>query len=383
MTDITRAYMMTYISVVVICDICGITILSRLSEDMGSEEELKRFVRFIMSYIAFVSSNGVCVYANVNRIGVFLGTIFTIINLSAVCFCVFEWFLFIENKLESKFLAKTKGRLLFAFPLFVLIIILVSSPWTKLVFYYDAAGMFQRGPLYIAIIGMSGIYLLHASFHLLINLKYADTPKKRREHIILMLFLVFPITAGIIDYIIPHLPVLELLALLGIVVIFTGMQNEQIYVDTLTGLHNRRGASEYLQEHLFYASPDNPVHIFIVDVDDFKKVNDLYGHAEGDNVMKLIASVINEFHNEYGFYTARWGGDEFVLLFEGELDCEPSAIIERLNRRLQEKCEELTKPYNLKLSGGYSSTYDRRITEEAIFKSADEVLYENKKKNLV
>lgn len=83
-------------------------------------------------------------------------------------------------------------------------------------------------------------------------------------------------------------------------------------VDQLTGVLNRHGLSEYIQNGF----PDDRPHdvaLIIVDVDFFKKINDSYGHDGGDRVLKTVAAVIRD--NVRGRDTAaRWGGEEFVVI---------------------------------------------------------------------
>lgn len=85
--------------------------------------------------------------------------------------------------------------------------------------------------------------------------------------------------------------------------------------DPLTRLPNRRAILEILKE----IDMDNNeiISIAIGDIDHFKNVNDTYGHDAGDEVLKTIASAIMRFMDNKG-YCARWGGEEFLLVFAGK-----------------------------------------------------------------
>ncbi|MCR5232895.1 MAG: diguanylate cyclase [Lachnospiraceae bacterium] len=81
--------------------------------------------------------------------------------------------------------------------------------------------------------------------------------------------------------------------------------------DELTGLYNRY----YLMDHLHKISNSeglNGYFITMIDIDDFKKINDTYGHNCGDYVLKTIASLLKD--NSFGAKTCRWGGEEFILV---------------------------------------------------------------------
>lgn len=131
--------------------------------------------------------------------------------------------------------------------------------------------------------------------------------------------------------------------------------------DRLTGLGNRRAFDIAMEEA---ERTGTPFSMAIVDVDDYKNINDAYGHAFGDECLKTIADELRE-EFETGVY--RYGGDEIVVLFGGG----SKELIEKL-RNVNER---LAKNENcrLRLSGGVY-TPDRDDTLN-IFKKVDEALY--------
>lgn len=86
--------------------------------------------------------------------------------------------------------------------------------------------------------------------------------------------------------------------------------------DALTGLNNRFGLNDY-SEKAFQNALENgtSLAVEIMDLDSFKEYNDLYGHQKGDECIQSIASAIKSME-EFGAYTARYGGDEFILIYE-------------------------------------------------------------------
>lgn len=104
---------------------------------------------------------------------------------------------------------------------------------------------------------------------------------------------------------------------------------ELIEKDALTGLYNRRAAMRFLAHYVVEANcvDGENFSLAIGDIDFFKKVNDTYGHNCGDFVLKKISEILSCIHENEGF-TARWGGEEFILVFKGGLDL----ALEKLNR---------------------------------------------------
>lgn len=88
--------------------------------------------------------------------------------------------------------------------------------------------------------------------------------------------------------------------------------------DMLTSLYNRRTGDQKLRQAAeVYRKKGTPFHVCIGDIDFFKKVNDTYGHECGDMVLRQTAELLKRCMNSNGF-VARWGGEEFLLVYEGK-----------------------------------------------------------------
>lgn len=102
--------------------------------------------------------------------------------------------------------------------------------------------------------------------------------------------------------------------------------------DPLTGLHNRFRLNDYSEEAFQRAlEQETPLAVEILDMDYFKTYNDYYGHQKGDESIQAVASAVKSME-EYGAFTARYGGDEFVLIYENitkEQMVEYSAILRK------------------------------------------------------
>ncbi|MEL7100852.1 MAG: diguanylate cyclase, partial [Pseudomonadota bacterium] len=107
---------------------------------------------------------------------------------------------------------------------------------------------------------------------------------------------------------------------------------EKALSDTLTGLRNRRALDHVMGRLIEW---DRPFAVMQVDLDFFKAVNDTLGHAAGDHVLQVVADVFREM-TRGDDVVARVGGDEFVILFPGELKLE---ALDRIGTRMIEKLE--------------------------------------------
>jgi len=84
----------------------------------------------------------------------------------------------------------------------------------------------------------------------------------------------------------------------------------------LNTLHNRRALDNYLTKAIEQSKTDKtPLSLLMIDIDDFKKtVNDVYGHAVGDDVLRTLAKILTGIASKNDFFAARYGGDELVLV---------------------------------------------------------------------
>lgn len=145
-------------------------------------------------------------------------------------------------------------------------------------------------------------------------------------------------------------------------------------VDPLTGLYNRRGLDELKSKVI-------PKIVIMCDVDDFKLVNDTYGHDKGDYVIQSIGKILKDNSRESD-YVCRLGGDEFLMIFT---NCDYEFIQKRCQEIKDEIANKIELPnHKVTISMGVMLNQDYKNINEAI-KKADEALYisKNKGKNQV
>ncbi len=147
--------------------------------------------------------------------------------------------------------------------------------------------------------------------------------------------------------------------------------------DTLTGVYNREFFQKELTKKTKSANRyDQSFALAMVDVDNFKNVNDTYGHQVGDEVLKKLADSINKNIREDDVF-ARWGGEEFVIIANG---ADINSIIE-LIKKIQKEIIKVDFGVAKNVTASYGLTvYKEKDNEESILKRADEALYLAKEK---
>ncbi len=145
--------------------------------------------------------------------------------------------------------------------------------------------------------------------------------------------------------------------------------------DHLTGAWNRR----YLDEHFSeFANgclrQKQRVYLAVIDIDDFKSVNDEFGHQVGDRVLVVVAKTFIRLLGEHG-RLVRLGGDEFLVAYCGdELDAIVNTAISQMQR--DAVVAELTGHHTVTLSAGFATTEPGQLADlDTLYRSADQALY--------
>jgi diguanylate cyclase (GGDEF)-like protein len=125
--------------------------------------------------------------------------------------------------------------------------------------------------------------------------------------------------------------------------------------------------------------------VAFLDLDDFKAVNDRYGHDRGDDLLRYVAGVLEELTRDSDV-VSRYAGDEFVIILPGISTKESLLLIQRLQDYFHKNPMEVEKePIPVSISFGLSSVEDARVKNpQALLRKADEMLYsakEQKKKD--
>jgi diguanylate cyclase len=147
-------------------------------------------------------------------------------------------------------------------------------------------------------------------------------------------------------------------------------------LDPLTGLHNRRYAQEWLTREISRAQRyKSPLTVLMLDLDDFKQLNDRYGHPMGDSALKTFAERLNTAIRGSDL-AVRIGGDEFVVLLP---ECRLGQVQSVLSRLSPLKIEIDGAEVSFAFSAGWTE-YRMGETPEQLFQRADHALYAEKQK---
>ena len=199
----------------------------------------------------------------------------------------------------------------------------------------------------------------------------------RIEFLPLLLFGVFPALASLIQLIFYGLLLMWSSIVFSLIILYLYLQQQMMHIDYLTGAWTREKFYNYLNNRIEQKKPKNFSIVFI-DLNDFKKINDIFGHNEGDRALIKVVFIIESILRNEDSIT-RYGGDEFVLFLNVDRQREVEEIITRISNALADYNKRSNEPYELNFSCGYELyNFDKHMTAEEYINHVDKLMYWNK-----
>lgn len=157
-------------------------------------------------------------------------------------------------------------------------------------------------------------------------------------------------------------------------------RSNQIVMDALTGLNNRRALLKYCGDHIAH-HPEDELCLIMLDLNDFKKINDQHGHIAGDHALLDAADALRQTCAEApaDFFLCRYGGDEFLLAGCNCSQEDVDATIALIKNNLRLKNQAGNEPYTLEISSGVARGKGTDSTDiEKLLAQADNAMYQDK-----
>ncbi len=159
---------------------------------------------------------------------------------------------------------------------------------------------------------------------------------------------------------------------------------DAIVKDPLTSLFNRRYIDERLPADIVESTLNHkPLSVCFIDLDNFKAINDLYGHEAGDQAIKTVAEMIIRNLGYKKAWTARYGGDEFLICLNGIKEDEAQLIMKQIQKDVEKIPISMeNESIKLSLSFGIKTMEEIPITAKEMIRDADKKMYLAKKQKL-
>lgn len=309
-----------------------------------------------------------------NHIAMFFSVFLTAL-LGTKWLCFFDTLFRIENK-------KLSRRILCYIPTFLTLIMLVVNLFTGYIYTIGPDNIYTRGEGYWISFALQYVsFVMMILKALIYDLEVKTIRRKRMRNGILWLS-GLTVAFGIMQALLGGVIALHCLGITtGIFIMFVRFQDDQITIDTLTTLNNRYALDTYLANRMKdYASENKKnqtLYFVMMDIDNFKLVNDLYGHQEGDEVLRSVALKLKKVGLIYksSLFLARYAGDEFAAVYE---TADPKTV-RRLVKDIKAAISEIVLDDKIvTISVGTAAYAGKDMPMEQLFELADKALYIDK-----
>jgi diguanylate cyclase (GGDEF)-like protein len=297
-------------------------------------------------------------------------------------FICFLWLMYTDYKIYESRNGLFKRICLYIIPCAINTVLSFLSLFTGWLFTIDANNTYMRGPYFWVMAFIALLYLAVSFGMSLKDVMIHGWEENKNVNIHLVVFPIGIIAASVIQIMYFGVSIIWVCAMIAFASIYINIQNGEISTDHLTGLYNRRRLDEHFQRRLKMRKKEHQLFAIMLDLDDFKKINDQYGHAAGDEALIEISELLRQVCKGSDDFIARMGGDEFVILGERAKTKEITELMEEISVAALACNERRQLDYLLQPSMGYS-VYKEGDTVHSFFATADQAMYRNKQERKV
>jgi len=284
------------------------------------------------------------------------------------------WALYVNCHLFQDTLKLRTEAIVLSIPFAVSALLSLTTPLTGLMFTISPENVYQRGPFYPCWPLISFLPVVYAQISLVINRKHVP----KRMFWLMLLFMLPPVLGTVVQVIFYGTTVLWSSMAISIFLVHTNLQSNQIYLDHLTGVFNRRQLDILLADRMRSVRNRQPLACILLDIDHFKAINDTLGHIAGDEALKDASSILKACIRK-GDCLARFGGDEFIILTNIDNEATLCGMCQRIQDSTRRFNKTEHRPYSLNFSAGYAVYRpDSGWNKEDFIAHVDELMYRNK-----
>lgn len=299
-----------------------------------------------------------------------LGTNASLFMLNAIF--SYTWSVYVDYKFYEDVQRLRKIYIFVALPAVLVCLLSLLNLAVPVFFWVNEENLYYRTPLVVITYVVTYCYLTYGAV-----LVFRNRHKTNRYLFMPVMTFLVPIYLGsLIQLCCYGLAMIWVCVAFGLTSLYINLQNEKVFLDTLTNLYNRSYLMHYMEYLARQTKKGTSVLGMMLDVNNFKYINDTYGHLAGDEVLREVGKILQSATEGCGA-VVRYGGDEFVILLEGDHREMGEHVRGEIAKGLARYNASGNAPCPISLSLG-ESEFDR-LNVDKFFRDMDEKMYDDKR----
>ena len=351
------------------------------------QEKQIKYDRVLVAFMLYFISDAFWagVDSGVFPVNIYTAALTNFTNYIIMSLIMYTWLDFVMAVEQSPHRNRPINKFAVLFPFVVATVMLIAT--------FLAAPKILIGPdlkptaVYtMFLVGVPYIYIIAVILYTIKKALHEENPIFRRKHIFLGILPILAVVGGVIQMlVIPELTLFCFASTILMLLFYLQSLDRQISTDPLTGLNNRGQIMHYASQPGNLRLEGRPTYVVMMDINNFKKINDTYGHEEGDRALVITAQALIDVVKECSFpvFLGRYGGDEFILIVNPSREDQLVDMMSEIHIRLGEKCKEDARSYDLSISIGYDELVGEQDTFQKCLQRADNKLYIEKEHNRI
>lgn len=286
------------------------------------------------------------------------------------CIFVFLWYLYNEQYIFKDMSHAKKWLPMTLLPLIITTVLALLSPRFGFFYKITSENVYQRGDLFYLASVNTYFYAAYTALLIHVNRK----KMRSSDYAPLMFFILPPALAGLFQTLNYGVLLIGPSLTFSLLVAFVYIQSKNMELDYLTGLFTRKELEYYFEILKKHKNLKKKYGGLMIDIDNFKSINDEYGHDAGDKVLREVSDAfLKSFRNTD--FVARIGGDEFVAICEIQSFSDLQIIVDRVRNQVELINTFARFPFHISISIGYDCWDTKNVVRDDFLIHIDRKMY--------
>ena len=351
------SYTLFYVEANVVCLILFLLMLGKSIHGVDHQAKQRIFNMVLMCHIDYFICDAFWIlvlneFLPKNRLTVTIANLGNAIILSAIC-CF--WFTYVEMDQKAEYIQNKKYRFMIQAPAIII------SLFNTIAFLFFPSLMLDENYNMTTFYTISFVlipisYILAAVVRSFIKARSTDDPAVKLRCLAIIFYGIGVVIFGIIQTTDLQIPIFCFGCTITMVYMYLTAIDDLVSLDPLTSLNNRAQLNRYVIQELQHSSENNKHYVVMLDLNDFKSINDKYGHIEGDKALLKASEIIKQVcgKDKNRPFIARYGGDEFIIIVKTDNENDIRELEDNLKKAFKEENENNQKDYEFSACVGYA-----------------------------